>query len=52
MEVLVAKVAEALVADVVEAVRKHESYRQLVESLAQQSLAAAASQAAGPTSGA
>lgn len=57
MEAVIARVVEALVTDVVGAVRSHESYKQLVEQLAMQSLAAAAAQAvpkpaepAGPTS--
>jgi hypothetical protein len=56
MEAVIARVVEALVADVVGAVRAHESYKQLVRQLAEQSLAAAAAQAvkpadpAGPTS--
>jgi hypothetical protein len=42
METVVARVLELLAQDVVEAIRKHDSYRQLVESLATQSLATAA----------
>lgn len=45
MEALIAKVAEVIVADVVEAVRAHESYKALVKTLSEQALSAAAQQA-------
>jgi hypothetical protein len=49
METVLAKVLEVLAEDVVTAVREHESYKQLVASLAQQAIVTAA-QPAGPTS--
>jgi hypothetical protein len=55
MESVLAKVLEVLAEDVVAAVRAHDSYKQLVEALAQKAIASAASGSAGeagPTSGA
>jgi hypothetical protein len=46
MDAIVARVVEALVADVVTAVREHESYKQLVATLANKAIASAASSGA------
>lgn len=51
MDILIAKVAETIVADVVEAVRNHESYKALVTTLAEQALSTAAAQAVAPQAG-
>jgi hypothetical protein len=50
MEAVLARVMEVLVADVVDAVRAHESYKQLVDGAAESTLAALAGKQ-GPTSG-